>query len=355
MLKSHISCISLLFYLQIISIYVNGEHHIVTEVDIMEKLHEVRPKVKIDPNDPEKRTYVCPKWHIMDKKNRFCINECPRYQFMTKAGICFKGCPEGWHMEYTGFCIEGCPPNHIIGKTGRCEFQDYSRHVNYKYTAIIAAVILTLVLVYAIYYIKKKYYDLLPYNEAQSNLAVSLAKINNLNEERASRQLVEIGIGTDPENINDWVNEIWLNYVQRDDQLLRKVEFSKFVKNIFRITQSQYVATDFQINNLFMMIKNMNEGKATRPGMAEFLKDLSRVQPPAHYYDESNNDIEQDADSPFKNPDVAGESKEKVFASGLYGGYATYKDRSASFVPKTKMKEMNMERIQKMKNDGFTT
>lgn len=190
MLKSHITCISLLFYFQIISIYVNGEHHIVTDLNKLEKLHEVRPKVKINPDDPTNSVlwkYICPKWHVMDKKKRLCINECPKYQFMTKAGICFKGCPEGWHMEYTGFCIEGCPPNHIIGKTGRCEFQDYSRHVNYKYSAIIAAVIFTLVFVYFIYYIKKKYYDLLPYNEAQSNLAVSLAKINNLNEERASR------------------------------------------------------------------------------------------------------------------------------------------------------------------------
>ena len=56
-----------------------------------------------------------------------------KYQFMTKTGICFKGCPEGWQMEFTGFFIERCPPNDIKGKTEQCGFQNYSRHVNYKY------------------------------------------------------------------------------------------------------------------------------------------------------------------------------------------------------------------------------
>ena len=72
---------------------------------------------------------------------------------------------------------------------------------------------------------------MLPYIEIQSHLAVSLAKINNLNEDRIQKDIVEIGVGTDPDNINDWVNEIWLNYVKKDDKMLRKVEFSKFVKN----------------------------------------------------------------------------------------------------------------------------
>jgi len=81
---------------------------------------------------------------------------------------------------------------------------------------------------------------MLPYIEIQSHLAVSLAKINNLNEDRIQKDIVEIGVGTDPDNINDWVNEIWLNYVKKDDKMLRKVEFSKFVKNIFRITNSIY-------------------------------------------------------------------------------------------------------------------
>lgn len=97
-----------------------------------------------------------------------------------------------------------------------------------------------------------------------------------------------------------------------------------------------------------MMIKNMNEGKATRPGMAEFLKDLSRVQPPAHYYDESiNDDIEQDGDSPLKDGDVDGDTKAKVYASGLYGGYASYKldKNSKKAFGKSEMKKLDTERI----------
>jgi len=107
-------------------------------------------------------------------------------------------------------------------------------------------------------------------------LAISLAKINNLNDDRDQKDIVEIGVGVDPDNINDWVNEIWLNYVKKDDKMLRKVEFSKFVKNIFRITNSIFVPKDRQINDLFIMIK-LEEGKATKENMFIFLRDLSRV------------------------------------------------------------------------------
>ena len=60
--------------------------------------------------------------------------------------------------------------------------------------------------------------------------------------------MVEIGIGTNKKNIDEWVNEIWQNYVKKDDDLLRKDEFSRFVKNCFRITHTTFVPTDTELN-----------------------------------------------------------------------------------------------------------
>ena len=147
-------------------------------------------------------------------------------------------------MDYNGLCIKGCPPRHEIAPSGKCEFKDYNKQVNSKYFIVALIIIVSVGLLIAAYMIYKKYFVLLPYVEIQSHLAVSLAKINNLNEDRIQKDIVEIGVGTDPENINDWINEIWLNYVKKDDKVLRKVEFSKFVKNIFRITNSMYSPKD---------------------------------------------------------------------------------------------------------------
>ena len=79
--------------------------------------------------------------------------------------------------------------------------------------------------------------------------------------------------------INDWLNEIWDNYVKKDDKLLRKNEFIKFVKTIFKMSNSIYEPTDRELNTLFSMI-GLEYGKATKEKMYIFLKNLSKVQPP---------------------------------------------------------------------------
>lgn len=166
-------------------------------------------------------------------------------------------------MDYNGMCIKGCPERYVVGPGGKCKFKDYTHEVNSKYFQLAAIILASIALIVTIYFIYVRYFKRLPYVEIQSQLAVSMAKINNLNEEKEIKDMVVIGVGTDPDNINDWVNEIWQNYVKREDKLLRKVDFAKFVKNIFRITNSIYEPTDRNINKLFEMIK-LKEGKADR-------------------------------------------------------------------------------------------
>ena len=48
-------------------------------------------------------------------------------------------------------------------------------------------------------------------------LAIALAKLHNKNKIKAARERVEngVGVGTDPDNIQEWVNEMW--YIQQRD------------------------------------------------------------------------------------------------------------------------------------------
>lgn len=55
---------------------------------------------------------------------------------------------------------------------------------------------------------------------------------------KSQRELVDIGIGSNKENISEWVKEIWDDYADADkskrDGYLRKNEFKKFVTKSFK-------------------------------------------------------------------------------------------------------------------------
>lgn len=91
-----------------------------------------------------------------------------------------------------------------------------------------------------------------------------------------------MGVGTNKKNIDEWVDDIFNAYVKRDDGLLRKDEFVRFVKQTFKTTGSPYQPTDTDLHALFQML-NLVQGKADKPCMYLFLKDLAYVRPP--YYD----------------------------------------------------------------------
>ena len=61
--------------------------------------------------------------------------------------------------------------------------------------------------------------------------------------------------------------------------MLRKDEFGKFVKTVFKMTNCDYSPSGKQINVLFQMI-HLEYGRASRESMFIFLKNLSRARPP---------------------------------------------------------------------------
>ena len=73
--------------------------------------------------------------------------------------------------------------------------------------------------------------------------------------------------------------------------MLRKAEFAKFVKKIFRITNSSYYPKEKDINDLYSLIK-LEEGKVTRENIYDFLKELAQVSDPQNYNDEEMDSIE---------------------------------------------------------------
>lgn len=106
----------------------------------------------------------------MDSYNKFCIPECPKNHFKNAKGECEKRCPE----------------NRVLVK-GFCVYIEWNTLINNEYLAFISSCLFTICLAFIIYQIRKTWKYKLPYVEIQSHFAVALAKIHNLNQDRAKR------------------------------------------------------------------------------------------------------------------------------------------------------------------------
>ena len=69
--------------------------------------------------------------------------------------------------------------------------------------------------------------------DLEAVLGVALARINNVDIEDKSER-VEMGVGTDEQNIRDWVDDIWGSYDSNANGLIDRLEIKAFVSETLK-------------------------------------------------------------------------------------------------------------------------
>ena len=107
-------------------------------------------------------------------------------------------------------------------------------------------------------------------------LAVALAQIHTWDKIKSEREQVEIGVGSNDENLAEWVEDIWAAYAlhSKKDGLMRRHEFERFVKNTFKMATFQYKYNQKLFNEMYMTKIKLTDGKIDKPDMEAFLRSL---------------------------------------------------------------------------------
>lgn len=84
-----------------------------------------------------------------------------------------------------------------------------------------------------------------------SALGLALAYISN-EEDRNPNHIIKHGVGTDDDNIKQWVQDIWETYDFNDDGNLDKREIRKFIDQTFLKIGITFEFHDFDFDDFFM-------------------------------------------------------------------------------------------------------
>ena len=84
-----------------------------------------------------------------------------------------------------------------------------------------------------------------------SLLGLCLAQICN-EEDRNPFAIIKHGVGTNPANINQWVEDIWETYDYNDDGSIDKRELKKFIDQTFeKVGIQNFNYTEFDLDDFF--------------------------------------------------------------------------------------------------------
>ena len=63
-------------------------------------------------------------------------------------------------MGHDGYCLNYCPDLFIVDKyTGKCKFQDYTKHVNNKYAKVVGITLAVIVFLGCLIFIKYQFFN----------------------------------------------------------------------------------------------------------------------------------------------------------------------------------------------------
>lgn len=114
-------------------------------------------------------------------------------------------------------------------------------------------------------------------------LAVALARINNV-DIKDPEEKIHMGVGGDPQNIDDWVTDIWESYDQDGNHLIDKFEIKTFVAQTLQTAGIVIKYSDEDFDDLFDQMDYMRDGYLSRVEMKHYLRYLADLKPPSKQY-----------------------------------------------------------------------
>lgn len=91
--------------------------------------------------------------------------------------------------------------------------------------------------------------------------------------------IIKHGVGTDEENIKQWVEDIWETYDFNDDGNLDKREIRKFIDQTFTKIGITFNFHDFDFDDFFMNLDITQSGTVSKSEFKNFLKKLGKLDP----------------------------------------------------------------------------
>lgn len=144
---------------------------------------------------------------------------------------------------------------------------------------LITAIILASVL-YCLFRLAKDYWQrhFREKIDISSALGLALAYISNEEDQNPNR-IIRHGVGTDDDNIKQWVEDIWETYDFNDDGNLDKREIRKFIDQTFQKIGITFEFHDFDFDEFFSNLDITETGTVSKAEFRNFLYKIGRQEP----------------------------------------------------------------------------
>lgn len=114
--------------------------------------------------------------------------------------------------------------------------------------------------------------------DISSALGLALAYISNEEDQNPNR-IIRHGVGTDEENIKQWVEDIWETYDFNDDGNLDKREIRKFIDQTFQKIGITFEFHDFDFDDFFTNLDITQSGTVSKAEFRNFLTKVGKQEP----------------------------------------------------------------------------
>ena len=111
-----------------------------------------------------------------------------------------------------------------------------------------------------------------------SALGLALAQISN-EEDQNPNNIIKHGVGTDENNIRQWVDDIWETYDFNDDGNIDKREIKKFINQTFEKVNVKFEYNEFDLDDFFNQIDITEDGMISKAELKNYFKKLGNKEP----------------------------------------------------------------------------
>ena len=111
-----------------------------------------------------------------------------------------------------------------------------------------------------------------------SVLGLCLAQISR-EEDKNPNNIILNGIGTNEDNIAQWVQDIWETYDFNDDGNIDKREIKKFVDQTLEKVKLPFEYNEFDLDDFFNQIDVTEDGMVSKAELKNFFRKLGNTPP----------------------------------------------------------------------------